>query len=220
MGITAQGQLILTQENEEIKHIDLEIIMEFVNRLHNTRRIYRIVGKPAFRNIYSRYLKYPKDAYGIQGEYFYFDEEYFKESIEDYNWASGPSLWLPFYIEKEDNTYLLKCQTIPKGNDSNSIHLWFHFLHEKIFYTTGIVSYGEFVFTDDETNEKIQYKINEKGMFYKSPSYEMHSIDREWFINDLKEDPESKKFYFPKLFHYISKDIEQHPELKNNFSFD
>lgn len=220
MGITAQGQLTLTQQSEEIKHIDLEIIMEFVNRLHNTRRMYRIVGKPTYRNIYSRYLKYPKDAYGIHGDYFYFDEEYFKESIEDYNWASGPSLWLPFYIQKENNNYILKCNTIPKGNDFDSIHLWLHFLHENIFYTTGIVSHGEFVFSDDETDETVRYDMDENGMFYKSPSFERHSIDREWFLQNLIDDPADKERYTPGLFLCISEDIEQHPELKKNYSFD
>lgn len=220
MGITAQGQLTLTQENEEIKHIDLEIIMEFVNRLHNTRRMYRIVGKPAYRNIYSRYLKYPKDAYGIKGEYFYFDEEYFKGSIEDYNWASGPSLWLPFYIEKEDNTYLLKCQTIPKGNDSKSLRGWLYFLHENIFYMTGIVSKGEFLFTDDEKNKQYQYRFNETGTYYKSSNTDRFVIQRKEWIEYLKNNPQRQSFYVPKLFHYISEEIKQNPELKHNYSFD
>jgi hypothetical protein len=86
-------------------------------------------------------------------------------------------------------------------------------------YTTGIISKGQFTFTDEEKNQKIRYKFDENGMFLKEKNYKDHSINRKEFI-DYIDKYKDKETYTPKLFKYISEEIEQNNQLKNNYSFE
>lgn len=164
MGITAQGQLILTQENEEFEHRNLKMLMDFVNR--------------------------------------------FDKSVNTI------SLKFPFYIEFQDDKYILKCESIVKTNDEAQIRKWLLFLHKYIFYTSGIVSKGEFVLTNDENHEIMLYLCDENGILFKVENFRQRYLKRQLFIQYLEENPDEKRFYKPKLFFDISEKIEKHSEYK------
>lgn len=145
MGITAQGQLTLIQETEEVKHRDLKRIMDFVNT---------------------------------------FDKL-----------VSGILLKLPFYIESQEDRYILKCEESVQTDDDAQIRKWLLFLHKYIFYTSGIVSKGEFIFTDDENHETMPYICDENGILFKVENFQQRYINRNFFIQQLEENPDEKIFY-------------------------
>ncbi len=199
-----EGQLELFQDDVKIKHITLELIMEYVNRLCSTRRVHRNL-KWTSPTILEQFL-FDNEAYGDEGMFYWRDD--LQESYYNYNdHGCMPSLWLPFYIEKEDERYFLKVQEYPKANDGDSLLSWLKFLHETLFYPAGVYSIGSFEIENADFDQKHSLMFTKEGMSYKKRS--------DWIVWDYQ--PE-KVYEYPIIFDYISEFIE-----KNNletFDFD
>lgn len=136
-----------------------------------------------------KYLEYPVEAYGHQGKYYWRND--YQESISEINYRGcNPSLIMPFYVEKKDGKYLLKCSEYPQANSLETISSWLNVIIIKEYlYSTGMSLKGEFNFFDTETERSIEYKINKEGHTFKKDNKEYIRC-RESFINLLEE----KKF--------------------------
>jgi hypothetical protein len=64
-----EGQCELIQENMPEKHIDLDFIMYFINRLYQTRRVKRNFYR-LNKNYVKKVLKYNIEDYGTDGRYY------------------------------------------------------------------------------------------------------------------------------------------------------
>lgn len=199
-----EGQLELFQDEVKIKHITLELIMEYVNRLCSTRRVHRNL-KWTTPDIRAQFL-FDDEAYGDEGMFYWRDD--LQETYYNINdRGCMPSLILPFYIEKEDGRYFLKVQEYPKGNDGDSLKSWLRFLHETLFYPSGVYSVGEFEIENADFDQHHSLIFTKEGMATKK------------YPDRIKWDSqETNARTIPIIFHYISIFIE-----KNNletFDFD
>ena len=199
-----EGQLELFQEDVKIKHITLDLIMEYVNRLCSTRRVHRNL-KWTSPKIREQFL-FDNEAYGDEGMFYWRDD--LQETYYNFNdRGCMPSLILPFYIEKEENRYFLKVQEYPKGNDGDSLKSWLRFLHETLFYPARVYSVGEFDIENADFDQYHSLIFTQAGMSNKKRP------DR--IIWDSQETDIST---YPIIFDYISEFIK-----KNNletFDFD
>jgi hypothetical protein len=212
----------LTQSEEIIKHINMDIVMIYVNQLHNTRRLYRNFHNPKLKELNKKYLKYPPEAYGGNGD-FYPNDDYL-ESTKDYNYCgSNPSLWMPFFIEKNnENKYFLKIDKNPQSNNFDSIEGWISFLYDSIFCINGIETKGKIQIINLKTDEKVLFKINEKEILRKSSIPDeielgiLKYMNIEHYLKEIKENELIRETYFPKLFKYMSEEIENKKKLNND----
>jgi len=189
------GELELFQDEVKIKHITLELIMEYVNRLSSTRRVHRNFEwtSPQIR----KQFLFEEEAYGTEGMFYWRDD--LQETYYNINdRGCMPSLILPFYIEKEDDRYFLRVQEYPKGNDGDSLKSWLRFLHETLFYPAGVYSVGSFEIENSDFNQKHSLTFSKEGIRRSEPPHRFVSV------NDLAEED----FYYPIIFDYISKFIE------------
>lgn len=190
-----EGQLELFQEEVKIKHISLDLIMEYVNRLCSTRRVHRNL-KWASPEIRAQFL-FDNEAYGDEGMFYWRDD--LQETYYNINdRGCMPSLILPFYIEKEDGRYFLNVQEFPRGNDADSLKSWLRFLHETLFYPSGVYSVGEFDIENADFDQRHSLTFTKEGIRRTEPPHRFVSI------NDLT----GEDFYYPIIFDYISKFIE------------
>jgi hypothetical protein len=219
--IYAEGKMLLTQEYEEVKHINMEIIMNFINALHNTRRVMRDLKK------FENQLRYPYYAYNSGAMFYYLDG--LEKSMIDYNKSIGASLWLPFYIDKEiDNNeinYYLKIIEMPNCS-LKSVIVWFERYLLNWLIMNNISFNGEFKIYDDEDDiEEIIFIDDE---VCKTKTTDPKVINSDWWkkkningwygiysIKHFKEQKEWNIFNnlkyesFPKLFEFVSEDIEK-----------
>lgn len=198
-----EGQLELFQDEVTIKHITLDLIMEYVNRLYSTRRVHRNL-KWATPDIRKQFL-FEDDAYGPEGMFYWRDD--LEETYYDYNdRGCMPSLWMPFSIEKKEDRYFLKSLAHPKGNDADSLKSWLSFLHNTLFYPAGVYTVGEFDIENADWDQHHSLIFTKEGMNYKS------------LPNDIIWDfqPEETLDTYPIIFDYISKFI----EMNNLETFD
>lgn len=189
-----EGQLELFQIEVKIKHITLELIMEYVNRLCSTRRVHRNLKwtSPVIRE---QFL-FDNEAYGDEAMFYWRDD--LEETFYNVNDRGClPSLWLPFYIEKEDERYFLKVQEYPKANDGDSLRSWLKFLHETLFYPAGVYSIGSFEIENADFDQHHSLIFTKEGMSYKKRP------DR--IIWDSHETDIST---YPIIFDYVSEFIE------------
>jgi hypothetical protein len=215
-------EIELTQPEEIIKHINMDIVMGYINQLHNTRRLYRNFHNPKLKELNKKYLKYPPEAYGGNGD-FYPNDDYL-ESTKDYNYCgSNPSLWMPFYILKNnENKYFFKIDKNPQGNSFKSISQWTSYIYKSIFCMTGVETKEKIQIINLETEDKVSLKINEKEILKKSSLEKENKLgiykflDIKMFIETINEDKEIRKTYFPKLFKYMSEEIENKKKLNND----
>jgi hypothetical protein len=215
--IETNGKIYLNQEKEIIPHINMEIIMNYINKLHNTRRVLRDWGLVSEKE--KNKMEIDPEYFGFQSTFYYKND--YPESIPDINDKGfNPSLIMPFYIEKENNNYLLKCLKNPKGNNTDSIKQWIYFLHEKIFYQLGVETKGQIKYIDYETDKRYILKTNEIGILYKNS--DMKEYDEILEIEDFKEDMKnerSQRLNYPKFMEEISKKI-QAKKLQADYSFE
>jgi hypothetical protein len=218
--VYAECKMLLIQEYEEVKHINLELIRNFINALHNTRRVMRDLKK------FEKQLRYPYYAYGSGGKFYYLDG--LEKSMEDYNESSGPSLWLPFYIDKEfennKTKYYLKIDEMPNCSLKYVI-VWFERYVINWLIMNNISLIGELKVYDDEDN--IEEIISIDNKIYKSKTTDPEVINSDWWkeknidgwynfnqVSNLKLIKEKTIFNnlkyekFPKLFEFVSEDIE------------
>jgi hypothetical protein len=215
--IETNGKIYLKQEKEVLPYINMEIVMKYINKLHNTRRVARnwnLISEEE-KNKMDIHPKY----FGIHSIFYYKND--YPETIPNINdRGENHSLIMPFYIEKENNNYVLKCLKNPKGNDTNSISQWFYFLHENIFYQLGIETKGEFKYIDNETGKRYIIKTAEKVILYKNTNMKYYEQIVE--MKDFKEYMKRKNsidIFFPKFMEEISKKI-QAKKLQENYSFE
>lgn len=188
------GQLELFQDDVKIKHITLSLIMEYVNRLCSTRRVHRNLEYIS-KEVRDQFL-FDKDAYGGEGMFYWRDD--LQESYYNFNdRGCMPSLWLPFYIEKEDERYFLKVQEYPKANNGDSLLSWLKFLHETLFYPSGVYSVGAFDIENSDFEQHHSLIFIKEGMSYKKRPDRI-----------IWESQPTKIYEYPILFDYISKFIE------------
>jgi hypothetical protein len=212
-----EGQIELFQNSIPNKHIDLDFIMDFVNKLYQTRRVARRFDIPEAEKFNHIYLKYP--TYGKKGEYFLEDSDVFPESIIDINdCGTNMSLWCPFYIEQnEENKYFLKFDEYPKGNNIHTIGGWLKRIHERFFFLNDIHSIGELTITNDDEDVSKTYYLNEEGITslnYKNEMAEVASKSR--MERNVANGRWDKYNYYPKIFDYMAEDIEQNLNDKIN----
>lgn len=189
-----EGQLELFQDEVKIKHITLDLIMEYVNRLCSTRRVHRNL-KWTTPDIRAQFL-FDDDAYGDEGMFYWRDD--LEETYYNFNdRGCMPSLILPFYIEKEDGRCFLKVEEFPKGNDGDSLKSWLRFLHETIFYPSGVYSVGEYEIENADFDQHHSLIFTKEGMATKKYP--------DWIKWDSQEEDIST---YPIIFKYISHFIE------------
>lgn len=217
--VEIEGELKLTQEKETIKHINLELIMKYVNKLYITRRVNRDWKK--ITKEHKKKIGFDPRKYGFFGDYYY--KEDMKETIPDQNdYGNNPSMILPYYIEKNDkNEYLLKSQKNPKGNHLDSSSGWIYFLHENIFWHLGIESEGKFKITDFDNGKKSIVKVTKENIEYKSSGMKKYSEieNKKELLEDVKSDSEEKLTYYPFFLEEISKKIES-KKLGKDYGFE
>jgi hypothetical protein len=188
------GQLEFFQEDVKIKHITLDLIMEYIDRLSSTRRVHRNLEYIS-EEVRDKFL-FDREAYGEEGMFYWRDD--LQESYYNFNdRGCMPSLWLPFYIEKEDGRYFLNVQEFPKGNDGDSLKSWLRFLHETLFFPVGVYSIGEFDIENADFDQHHSLIFTKEGMATKE--------DPDWIDWDSEEIDE---YSYPIIFDYISKFIE------------
>jgi len=213
-----EGKLKLTQPKEELKHINLNIIKEYVNKLYNTRRVERNWHKLSKEN--KEKIGFNPNKYGYKGKYYYKDD--MKETIKNINnCGNNPSLNLPFFIEEKNGEYFLDSQEEIRGNDLDSISGWLYFLHRELFYHLGIETEGKMEIYNEEEKFQAFIKTTKEGVFYYSPRLkeERVKIDKKRLINFIKENPEEKQTYFPLFLEEISKKIDE-KKLKKEYDFE
>jgi hypothetical protein len=222
-----EGQCELIQESIVEKHIDLDFIMYFINRLYQTRRVKRDFYR-LNKNYAKKVLKYNIEDYGLDGEY-YIGEE-IPESIKHNNdYGINPSLSNPFFVIKENNKYYLKCDYEPSGNDLESIELWLVNFTKYLSYLNGIYFNGYFNCYDVDEKEKYEFKLDEKGSFIKIEEKNdkdenfRKNLDRKSFIDKVNNNKLDKEDYYPPIFYRMAEDIEKgelniKEELKKMFS--
>lgn len=215
--IKIEGELKLYQENEIIKHINLELIMKYINKLYMTRRVNRDWKK--ISEEHKEKIGFDPRKYGFFGKYYYKDD--MKETIPDINdYGNNPSMLMPYYIEKNDkNEYFLKSQKNPKGNNLDSSSKWLYFLHKNIFWHLGIETEGKIKITDNK--DKAIVKINKNNIEFKSNNMDTYYevLNKNELLDLLKEYPKEKTVYYPYFLEEISKQIET-KKLNQDYGFE